>query len=115
MSQSQSIPKSTKRANGQPEMGKPAPVAHIQPPGYMKNNPDCPCGWKLKRIYSLVQVKTSHSKRKYRSKQSPIGWACFKCGYTELDQFIGDPVYFSRIREIALRQAELKTLLEANR
>ena len=49
-----------------PELGTLAPVA--QPiPGYLKNNPDCICGWKMKRIYASVQVKSSGS-RKYRNR-----------------------------------------------
>jgi len=49
-----------------------------KPPGYMKWNPDCGCGWKMKRIYATVQKRKATSKG-WRSVHRPIGWICPQC------------------------------------
>ncbi len=100
------------------QKGIPALVAQLpfleKPPGCMKNNPDCDCGWKLKRIYTTIQVK-SRGSRKWRSKYRPTGWGCLKCGYTEYDNMVQDPIYFSRGKKVVKNQGKQTELLEAAR
>ena len=87
-------------------------ISIIKPPGCMKYNPDCICGWKMKRIYANFSTKSG---KRYRSKPRPIGWSCLKCGYTEIDSLVPDPTYYSRTRTLVQNQAKQTALLEASR